>query len=189
MTGGGPPGPPVWVAVGVAVFTGPTVAVSVGVGDGPNVAVKVGVGEGPDVAVKVGVGDGPEVAVNVGVGEGPDVAVNVGVGDGPNVAVKVGVGEGPRPHAALETLLLSIVTAPFRARALPGEMLAAVVSVMLVRARMFPANAVPVPSVAELPTCQNTLQLDPMLLMTTLALLAVVSVLPIWKTKTAAGLP
>jgi hypothetical protein len=147
-----------------------------GVGDGPNVAVKVEVGKGPDVAVKVGVGDGPAVAVKVGVGEGPDVAV------------KAGVGEGPRPQTALETTFVSIVTAPFRARALP-EMLARVVSVMLVRARMFPANVVSVPSVAELPTCQNTLQTDPPLITRTLELLAVVSVLPIWKTQTAPELP
>ena len=155
---------------------------------GPKVAVGVGVGDGPEVAVKVGVGDGVEVAVEVGVGEGPEVAVRVGVGDGPAVAVKVGVGGGPTRHTELEMLLVSIVTAPFRARALP-EMITRVVSVMLVRARMFPENRASVPSVAELPTCQNTLQLEPMLDMRTLELLAVVSVLPIWKTKTAAGLP
>jgi hypothetical protein len=133
----------------------------------------------------VGVGDGANVAVKVGVG---GVPVTVGVGDG-GVPVTVGVGEGAGLHAALETgLLVSIVTAPFRARALPG-MLALVFSVMLVRARMFPANAVSVPSVAELPTCQNTLQLDPALLMRTLEWLAVVSVLPILKTKIAEGLP
>ena len=55
------------------------------------------------------------------------------------------------------TLLVSIVTAPFRAKALP-DTLAPVFRVMLVSARIFPANAVPVPRVAELPTCQNTLQ-------------------------------
>ena len=127
-----------------------------------------------------------------GVGDGPNVGVSVGVGDGPAVAVRAGVGVGPPPpstQAALETLLVSMVTAPFRARTLPGEVLAPVVSVMLVRARMFPLNRVPVPSVAELPTCQNTLQLDPMFVMRTIEELAVVSVLPIWKTKTAAGLP
>lgn len=169
--GGGPPG-----TVGVAVLMGPEVAVSVAVGEGPEVAVNVGVGEGLDVAVSVGVGDGP------------DVAVKVGVGDGPEVAVSVGVGAGPSRHSELETPLVSIVTAPFRARALP-ETDTPVVSVMLVRARMFPENRLPVPSVAELPTCQNTLQLDPELMTGTLELLAVVSVLPIWKTKTAAGLP
>ena len=60
---------------------------------------------------------------------------------------------------------------------------------MLVSARMFPANVVVVPSVAELPTCQNTLQCEPPLITTTDEPLAVVSVLPIWKMKTALGLP
>jgi hypothetical protein len=46
-----------------------------------------------------------------------------------------------------------------------------------------------VPSVAELPTCQNTLHWDPPLTMRTLEALAVVSVLPILKMKTALGLP
>src|SRR5512135_1967854 len=86
------------------------------------------------------------------------------------------------------TVLVSSVTAPFRARARPPT-LAPVFSVMLVRARMLPLNAVPVPSVAELPTCQNALQFEPPLLKVTTELLAVVSVLPIWKTKTALGSP
>ena len=53
------------------------------------------------------------------------------------------------------TLLFS-VTAPFRAKALPQLMLAPLFMVMPVSARIFPANAVVVPRVAELPTCQNT---------------------------------
>jgi hypothetical protein len=145
-------------------------------------------GGGPPGAVGVTVALGPRVGVSVGVGEGPAVAVEVGVGDGPAVEVKVGVGAGPAAQIALEMLLVSIVTAPLRASARP-ETITRVVSVMLVRARMFPENRVSVPRVAELPICQNTLQLDPMLVMRTLELLAVVSVLPIWKTKTAAGLP
>jgi len=60
---------------------------------------------------------------------------------------------------------------------------------MLVSARMFPANEVVVPSVAELPTCQKTLHWLPPLLITTDDPLAVVSVLPNLKMKTAAGLP
>ena len=50
------------------------------------------------------------------------------------------------------TRLVSSVTAPFLARARPLWRLAPVVRVMLVRATMFPSNAVPVPMVAELPT-------------------------------------
>ncbi len=60
---------------------------------------------------------------------------------------------------------------------------------MLVSARIFPAKVVPVPRVAELPTCQNTLQFTPPLITATAELLAVVSILPILKTKTAAGFP
>ena len=90
----------------------------------------------------------------------------------------------------MATLLLSIVTAPFRARARP-EMFAPVVSVMLESARMFPMKLVPVPSVAELPTCQNTLQLLPLpgLITTMDEPLAVVRELPILKMKSALGLP
>jgi hypothetical protein len=68
-------------------------------------------------------------------------------------------------------------------------MLAPVFKVMLADARMLPTNAVPVPRVAELPTCQNTLQSCPPLTICTTAALAVVSVVPIWKMKTAVGSP
>ena len=68
-----------------------------------------------------------------------------------------GVGApGGAVHEETATVLESIVTAPFRARDLPDKV-ALVLSVMLVSARIFPMNAVPVPIVAELPTCQKTL--------------------------------
>ena len=54
-------------------------------------------------------------------------------------------------------VLVSRVTAPFRASNLP-LIDAAVVAVMEVRAMIVPTNTEPVPSVAELPTCQKTLQ-------------------------------
>src|SRR6476469_5421758 len=85
-------------------------------------------------------------------------------------------------------LLVSRVTAPVLASARP-MMFAPVVAVMLVSARMLPANEVAVPSVAELPTCQNTLHWLPLLLITTDDPLAVVSVLPNLKMNTAAALP
>ena len=53
--------------------------------------------------------------------------------------------------------------------------------VTLASARILPAKAVSVPSVAELPTCQYTLQLPPLMTRTD-ELLAVVSAVPIWKT-------
>ncbi len=63
----------------------------------------------------------------------------------------------------------SRVTAPFKARALPSSIVA------------------PVPSVAELPTCQKTLfpGVAPELIVRTKASLAVVSVDPIWKMNCA----
>jgi hypothetical protein len=94
-----------------------------------------------------------------------------------------------QPAVSIETSFVSIVTAPFRAKALPHPILAVVLRVMLVSARMLPANAVLVPKVAELPTCQKTLSPSPPLVKATDEALAVVSVLPIWKTKTAFGLP
>jgi len=84
--------------------------------------------------------------------------------------------------------LVSSVTAPFRARILP-DTLAPVFKLMLWSARMFPANVVVVPRVAELPTCQNTLQFEPPPITVTAEALAVVSVLAILKMKTAFGLP
>lgn len=52
-------------------------------------------------------------------------------------------------------VLVSIVTASLRARALPQTILAPVFRVILLRARMLPRNDVVVPSVAEVPTCQK----------------------------------
>src|ERR1700680_2655317 len=85
-------------------------------------------------------------------------------------------------------LLVSSVTAPFLAKTLPFT-LAPVVRVMLVSARMFPTNDVLVPRVAELPTCQKTLQDCAPLIKRTFEVLAVVSAVPIWKMKTALGSP
>ncbi len=64
-----------------------------------------------------------------------------------------------------------------------------VVTVIDVRARMLPTKVEPVPSVAELPTCQNTLQAWAPLMRLTLEADAVVSVEPIWKIQTADGSP
>ena len=75
------------------------------------------------------------------------------------------------------------------AKALPQPMLAPLFIVILVSARIFPLNVVVVPRVAELPTCQYTFLSVRLLVKTTEELLAVVSVLPIWKTNTALGLP
>ena len=83
---------------------------------------------------------------------------------------------------------MSSVTAPFSARARPSTV-TPWVTVMLVRARIVPANVEPVPSVAELPTCQKTLHdWAPLIRLTTLDE-AVMRVDPAWKTKTELGSP
>ena len=86
-------------------------------------------------------------------------------------------------------VLVSSVTTPVCAKALPHRIAALVFMVMLPSARMFPAKVVLVPRVAELPTSQNTPLFAPPLITITVELLAVVRVLPIWKTKSAFGLP
>jgi len=85
-------------------------------------------------------------------------------------------------------VLVSNVTAAFRASTLPST-LAPVVTVIDVKARMFPLKVDAVPRVAELPTCQKTLQAWAPLTRFTLLADAVVSVEPAWKMKTAFALP
>jgi hypothetical protein len=94
----------------------------------------------------------------------------------------------PPPHAEMETVLESIVTAPFRARVLPATV-APVVREILVSAKIFPTKFVAVPIVAELPTCQKMLHGAAPLVSTTDELLAVVRVLTVLNTHTAAELP
>ena len=83
--------------------------------------------------------------------------------------------------------MLSSVTAPLRARARPS-ITAPLFSVMDVRARMLPLNWEVVSMVAELPTCQNTLQAFAPLMKATTLPGAVIRVEGIWKMKTASGL-
>ena len=80
------------------------------------------------------------------------------------------------------------MTAPLRARARP-VMVVPVVTVIDVRARMLPTKFENVPKVAELPTCQNTLHARAPPMRATRLAVAVVSVDPAWKTKTALGSP
>src|SRR6202158_3950723 len=84
--------------------------------------------------------------------------------------------------------LLSRVTAPLRARARPSTD-APVVTVIDVKARMLPLKAVPVPSVADEPTCQNTLLAWTPPERTTELFDAVMSVLPAWKMNTESAEP
>ena len=75
-------------------------------------------------------------------------------------------------------MLLSNVTAPFRARDRPVNA-ALLFSVMDCCARMVPSNSEPVPSVAEVPTCQKMLLACAPLIKFTLLPDAVMSVVPI----------
>lgn len=90
-------------------------------------------------------------------------------------------------QAPRDTTFVSRVTAPFSARSRPS-MAAPVFIVTDAEARIVPAKSESVPMVAEDPTCQNTLHGLAPLVSTTLASLAVVRVLGIWKMNTASGL-
>jgi len=79
------------------------------------------------------------------------------------------------------------MTAPFLASARPFRMPPS--SVMLVKAIITPAKVLPVCMTAEEPTCQNKLQGDAPPIKATVAPVAVVRVLPIWKIHRSLGLP
>lgn len=91
-------------------------------------------------------------------------------------------------HIGTVMMLVSNVTSPFLASNRPLTT-TPVVAVIDVKAMMVPWKVDPVPSVAELPTCQKTLQAWAPLIRTTLLPEAVVSAEPIWKMKTALGSP
>jgi hypothetical protein len=91
-------------------------------------------------------------------------------------------------HTGLVTVFESRVTAPLRASKRPWTV-AFVFAVIDVKARMVPMKVEPTPRVAELPTCQKTLQGWAPLMSTTLLLGAVMSVDAAWKMKTAFGSP
>jgi hypothetical protein len=125
------------------------------------------------------VGDGGGVVGGAVVGGAVVGGLVVGgevVGDDVEVGVQVG------------TVMLSSsrVTSPLRASARP-EIVSPVVTVIDVRARMVPVKVDPVPRVAELPTCQKTLQAWAPLLRITVLAESVRSIDPTWKMKTAFG--
>ena len=97
-------------------------------------------------------------------------------------------GGGPPEPAGVLIVLLNKVTAPFRAKALPLRT-APVPSEMEESARIFPEKEALVPTVAELPTCQKTLEGWAPLMRDTLLPTAVVRALAIWKMNWAFGLP
>jgi hypothetical protein len=160
------------------------------------VRVKVGVSElretGVSVALAVMLSLAPGEFVEVGedVALGVEVAVLVSLGLGVNDWVKLPVGVSVAVEAAHGTLLEVVtepesrVTAPFRASSLPW-MVAPVTKVMDEEAKMLPANAVPAPSVAELPTAQNTLLAWALLMRTTELPTAVINVEAVLNMKMA----
>lgn len=116
-----------------------------------------GVGVAPGAtATAVGVGAVPAV---VGVAAGVGVAVPAVVGVAAGVGVAVGAGVAVAAAAQVVRVMRSLirVTVPFRASARPLTVTPLFI-VIEVRARIVPTNVEPDPSVAELVTCQKTLQ-------------------------------
>jgi hypothetical protein len=91
-------------------------------------------------------------------------------------------------QVGIVTTLSSSVTAPFRAKTCPLTV-APVFKVIDVRAIIEPAKSLVVPSVAELPTCQNTWQACAPFSNTTRLEVAPSREEPAWKMKTEFALP
>jgi hypothetical protein len=125
------------------------------------------------------------------VGGGVVVVVGVAVGDGGGTVVGgVALGDGVGVIAQVGAVMLSSsrVTAPLRASARPATV-SPVVTDIDVRARMLPEKAESVPRVAELPTCQKTLQAWAPSVRIMLLAESVMRVEGAWKMKTAFGSP
>ena len=113
----------------------------------------IGAGVGAVVGVTL------EAAVAIGVAAGVTVAVAVGAADGAivNGGRVGGMSSGADAHAEDKNRSLISVTLPLRARALPYTVTLSA-SVIEVKAMIVPTKVEPVPSAAELPICQKTLQ-------------------------------
>ena len=113
------------------------------------------------VGATVGVGAGVGLGLALGLGDGLGLALGDGLGLALGDAIGLALGDGPAATGAEQDdpliVLLSRVTAPVRARARPFTVAPEVI-VMDVRAMIVPARLEPVASVAELVTCQKTLQ-------------------------------
>ena len=115
------------------------------------------------------VGPALEAAVAIGVAFGATLGVAVGATDGATVnGGRVGgtTTTGAALHVDVTKWSLINVTVPFRASARPWT-LTALSRVIDVIARIVPTKEEPEPSVAELVTCQKTLQGLPPLMNTT----------------------
>ena len=96
--------------------------------------------------------------------------------------------DGVTAHVGVTKVFVSRVTAPLAASTRPCTV-AAVPTVTDVFARTLPTNSEPVPSVAELPTCQKTLHSWAPLMTLTVLFEAVMSDESVWKMKTELGSP
>jgi hypothetical protein len=173
VTGVGDPGVPGTVVVVAPGEPGAVVVVAA--------AVVVVVGAGLDTRVDVVV---PARAVVGDTADVVDVApALVGVVVAPATVVVAAAAQ-----TGVVIVLVSRVTAPLRARSRPA-MVAPVVAVIDVMASTLPTRCDPVPSVAEEPICQNTLQAVLLPITTTLLADAVTSVDAALKMNTAFGSP
>src|SRR5512140_3575874 len=108
------------------------------------------VADGATVAVGVG------VALGLGLALGDGLTLGLALGEAEALALGDGLTAAPCEQDDPEIVSVSMVTAPFRASARPLTV-TPVVMVIDVRAMTVPARVEPVPSVAELVTCQKTL--------------------------------
>lgn len=163
-----------------------TAGVAVAAAAGVGVAVASATDDGDAVAL-AGVAVAATVAPGVAVGVGNGVAMQPMKGPGPGGHVETTIG-GATLHVDVMILLVSRVTAALRANARPST-IAPVVTAIIVKARMVPRNVEFVPRLAELPTCQKTLQgLAPLMRFTELVD-PVMSVDGDWKIQTEFGSP
>ena len=113
------------------------------------------------VGGRVAAVEGATVATGEGdaLGDGDALGLGEALGLADGLALALGDGLAATGDEQDDTpiVLLSRVTAPFRARARPFTVAPEVI-VIEVRAMIVPANVDPVASVAELVTCQKTLQ-------------------------------
>lgn len=140
----------------------------------------------------VAVGGRVIAGVDEAAGEAAGLAPGVPEGDaeglaaGEAFALVEGDGAVPAEQVAREIVSLIRVTSPLRASARPLSVTPLFI-VIDVRARMVPANVEPEPSVAELVTCQKTLQGWAPLMNRTVLEEAVTRSDVAWKIQTALG--
>jgi hypothetical protein len=165
------------VLVEGSVCTDATPAAGAAVG----VALDATIGVAVDATIGVAVATVAAVGAIVGVAEGATV-------NGGRVGGMITGGATTDNAVQLDVVNVSLmsVTSPFRANARPWTV-TPFASVMDVRARIVPTKVEPEPRVAELVTCQKTLQELPPLMKTTRLVDAVMRSDVAWKIQTEFG--